>query len=70
MSGERDQYGTLVDPAEAYEEFLVGLHDILAETDHINAAPGAIAKLRETRSMFIADFKAKFPGRGRGRAVW
>ena len=30
MTGERDRYGILVDPAEQYQEFIPGLYDIEA----------------------------------------
>jgi hypothetical protein len=30
MTGERDGYGILVDPAEHYQEFMPGLYDIEA----------------------------------------
>jgi hypothetical protein len=70
MSGERDQYGRLTDPGEAYQEFMLGLHDIEAEAQEAGYSKEACALLHEARLMFMAEFKNNFPGYGKGRAIW
>jgi hypothetical protein len=70
MSHERDPYGRLIDPAEAYQQFMLQLHDILAEAGDEGYSPPACHKLAEARLMFMDDFEARHPGYGKGRAVW
>jgi hypothetical protein len=70
MSSERDQYGRLTDPGEAYQEFMLGLYDMEAEAQEAGYAKEACALLHEARLMFLVEFKNKFPGYGKGRAIW
>ena len=70
MDGERDIYGRLKDPAEASQEFMLGLHDLLDEAHLAGFSPDLIARLREVRLLFVDQFEARFPGFGKGRAVW
>jgi hypothetical protein len=70
MSEERDVYGRLVDPAEAYQQFMLGLFDVEEEARELGYSKEALARLHEARLIFIAEFKNKFPGYGKGRAIW
>lgn len=70
MSDERDGYGRLTDPAEAYQHFMLGLFDILAEAGDEGYSPGGCQKLAEARLLFMDEFAARHPGYGKGRAVW
>jgi hypothetical protein len=70
MSSEWDKYGCLIDPAEAYQQFMLGLFDMEAEAREADYSQEAIARLHEARLMFMGEFKNKFPGHGKGRAIW
>jgi len=70
MTGKRDEYGILVDPAEAYQEFMLGLYDIEALADELGYSANAIRLLHEARLAFLAEFRDRHPGCGKGRAIW
>jgi hypothetical protein len=70
MNDERDPYGRLIDPAEAYQQFMLGLFDMLAEAGDEGYCAEACEKLAEARLMFMDEFEARHPGYGKGRAVW
>ena len=56
--------------AEDYQQFMLGLHDLIAEAADLQARPDAIQMLADARLLFIEEFGAKHPGYGKGRAVW
>jgi len=70
MSGERDIYGRLTDPGEEYQEFMLRLFDLEAEMGDAGCSKTALARLHESRLMFMDEFEAKYPGYGKGRALW
>jgi hypothetical protein len=70
MSGELDKYGRFIDPGEAYQHLMLGLYDLEEEARELGCSKKAIADLHKARLMFMAEFKAKYPGYGKGRAVW
>jgi len=70
MGGERDKYGRLADPGEAYQEFMLRLYDIEEEARELGCSNEGIARLHEARLTFLAEFKSKFPDYGKGRAIW
>jgi hypothetical protein len=70
MSGERDRYGILVDPAEQYQEFMLELYDIEALAEELGYSKEAREVLHKARLMFLTEFKARHPGFGKGRAIW
>ncbi|TPG41944.1 hypothetical protein EAH89_28275 [Roseomonas nepalensis] len=66
-----DKYGVpLPGNAEDYQQFMLGLYDLLAAARDLQAQAEAIEMLAKARRMFIEDFEAKHPGYGEGRAVW
>lgn len=67
---EIDKYGRYIDPAEAYQQFLLKLFDVEEEARELAYSKEALARLHEARLVFLAEFKHKFPGYGKGRAVW
>lgn len=67
---EVDEYGRIKDPAERYQQFMLGLHDLLAEAGDDGYSPEACQRLAEARLMFIDEFEQRHPGYGKGRAVW
>jgi hypothetical protein len=67
---EVDKYGRYIDPAEAYQQFMLKLFDVEEEARELAYSKEALARLHEARLVFLAEFKEKFPGYGKGRAVW
>lgn len=55
--------------AEDYQQFMLGLHDLIAEAADLQARSDAIHMLADARLLFIEEFEAKHPGYGKGRAV-
>jgi hypothetical protein len=49
---------------------MLGLYDIEEQACEIGCSKDAVARLHEARLMFLAEFKEKFPGHGKGRAIW
>jgi hypothetical protein len=49
---------------------MLGLYDIEAEAQGAGYSKEACALLRQARLMFMVEFKNKFPGYGKGRAIW
>ncbi len=70
MGDERDKYGRLMDPAEAYQQFMPGLFDLEDEAREAGYSEEAIGQLHEARLKFMVEFENKFPGYGKGRAMW
>ena len=70
MSDELDKYGCYVDPAEAYQQFMLSLFDVEEQARELGYSREALARLHEARLMFLIEFKNKFPGHGKGRAIW
>lgn len=67
---EVDEMGHIKDPAERYQQFMLWMHDILAEAGDSEYSETACATLAEARLMFMNEFEARHPGYGKGRAVW
>lgn len=66
-----DEYGVLrSDDPQDYQQFMLGLYDIIEDARNLHARADAIKLLEEARSMLINDFETKHPGYGKGRAVW
>lgn len=70
MTSERDPLGNLVDPAEGAQQFMLGMFDLLDEAELAGFPPELIWRLNEVRLLFVDDFERRFPGYGKGRAVW
>jgi hypothetical protein len=70
MAGERDIYGNLLNPGEAYQEFMLQLYDVLALAGDSGYSQVAYAKLTEARLLFLDEFEREFPDHGKGRAIW
>lgn len=70
MSDALDEDGRVIDPAERYQQFMLAIFDLLAEAGDEGYSPEAGGKLAEARLLFMDEFEAKFPGYGKGRAVW
>ena len=71
MEPERDVYGRIIDPVERHHDFLLAFHDLQKEMEDFSDFSGdALKRLEEVRVVFIAEFKGKFPGAGKGRALW
>lgn len=71
MTGEKDQMGRLLDPAERYHDFLLGLFDLEAEAVEEDYSGEALDHLHEARLQFIEHFRKLHPGfRADSRAFW
>jgi len=65
MNDELDKYGRYVDPAEAYQQFMLSLYDVEEQARELGYSREALGRFQ-----FLAEFKNKFPGYGKGRAIW
>lgn len=70
MTGERDPYGNLIDPAEASQHFMLRLFDLADEGDLAGFSPELIARLHEVPVLFVDEYERRFPRYGKGRAIW
>lgn len=70
MAETYNRFGELIDPAEAYQQFMLGLYDTLAEAGDEGYSAEACRKLDEARLLFMKEFEQRHPGYGKGRAVW
>lgn len=70
MSEERDEYGFPVDPAERMQQGMLGLYDLMDEAGMADFLAEIIGELNIVRLKFMDEFEARFPGYGKGRAVW
>ena len=70
MNDELDKYGRYVDPAEAYQQFMLRLFDVEEEARELSYSRKALGRLHEARLLFLDEFKNKLPGHGKGRALW
>ena len=70
MREERDKYGFPVEPAERMQQVMLGLFDLIDEAGMANFPTELIGKLNLMRLKFMDEFEARFPGYGKGRAVW
>lgn len=67
---ETDDWGHIKDPAERYQVFMLGLHDMLADAGDYGYSQEACELLARARLTFMDEFEARHPGYGKGRAVW
>jgi hypothetical protein len=66
-----DEYGVpQPDCAEDYQQFMLRLFDLMTHAKEAEYAPDGIQLLSNARLIFIDEFERKFPGYGKGRAVW
>ncbi|MCF2524316.1 hypothetical protein [Bradyrhizobium sp. G127] len=70
MAGERDKYGTLIDPAERYQDFMLAMYDLWSLAEEYGYSNEARATMNQARLSFMAEFEARHPGFGSGRAIW
>lgn len=70
MEVERDAYGVPIEPAERMQQFMLGLFDLLDEAGQADFPQDLIRDLNVVRLRFMDEFEGKFPGYGKGRAVW
>ena len=67
---ETDEMGHVKDPAERYPQFMLGLHDMLADAGDYGYSPEGCQLLAQARLAFMDEFEVRHPGYGKGRAVW
>ncbi len=69
MVGERDHMDRLIDRAEAQEEVLFRLFDLLDEADLAGFPEHLYWELYAVRDRMVEDYKVRFPGCGQGRSI-
>jgi hypothetical protein len=70
MSEEVDKWGFPIDPAERMQRVMLGLYDLLDEPGMADFSPDLLSQLNQLRLKFMDEFEQRFPGYGKGRAVW
>ena len=70
MDLERDAYGVPMEPAERMQQVMLALFDLLDEADQASFPKGLIGELDIVRLRFMDEFEQRYPGYGKGRAVW
>lgn len=65
-----DENGRLADPAEWQQQFMLGLHDLWSDAAEADFPRELIDELNQLRLRFMDEFERRFPGYGKGRAVW
>ena len=58
------------DDPEDWQDFMLGIFDLIATARDLEANEDAVDLLEDARRMLIVEFQRKFPGYGKGRAVW
>jgi hypothetical protein len=67
---EVDKWGFPVDPAERMQQVMLALYD-LSDEARMGDFPGdLLTELNQLRLKFMDEFGRRFPGYGKGRAVW
>ncbi len=70
MSEEEDIYGFAIDPAERMQRVMLALYDLGDEAGMADFPQSLIAELNQVRLKFMDEFERRFPGYGKGRALW
>ena len=70
MEIDRDTYGVPFEPAERMQQAMLGLFDLLDEAGQAEFPHELVGDLNTVRLRFLDEFERKFPGYGKGRAVW
>ena len=65
-----DAKGRLADPAEWQQQFMLGLHDLWSDAAEAAFPGDLVDELNQLRLRFMDEFEKRFPGYGKGRAVW
>jgi hypothetical protein len=65
-----DENGRLADPAEWQQQFMLGLHDLWSDAAEAGFPDELVDELNQLRLRFMDEFEKRFPGYGKGRAVW
>lgn len=68
--GDYDELGRLANPAEWQQQVMLGLYDLQSDASVAEFSPEIVDELKQVRLRFMDEFEAKFPGYGKGRAVW
>lgn len=65
-----DEKGRLADPAEWQQQVMLGLFDILDDASEAGFPAHLVEELNRVRLHFMDKFEERFPGYGKGRALW
>lgn len=70
MGEELDKWGFPVEPAERMQQVMLRLYDLMDEASMAGFPAHLISELNQSRLKFMNEFEDRFPGYGKGRAVW
>jgi len=70
MDDDRDKYGIPIEPAERMQQVMLALCDLMDEADLAHFPDELLAELNQLRLKFMDEFERRYPGYGKGRAVW
>jgi hypothetical protein len=70
LSEELDKWGFPVDPAERMQQAMLAFYEMVEAAQMADFSPDLLSKLKQLRLSFIDEFEQRFPGYGKGRAVW
>lgn len=58
------------DPAERMQQVMLALFDLLDEAGQADFPDALIGELNGVRLRFMDEFERRYPGYGKGRALW
>ena len=65
-----DEFGSIINPAEAQQQIMLGLYDLRVEARDAGFSDEAIAAFEKVRLQMMDEFEKAHPGYGKGRATW
>ena len=65
-----DPFGRGVTQAEAQQQVMLGLYDLRVDASDAQFSDELVDDLETLRLKFLSEFETKFPGYGKGRAIW
>jgi hypothetical protein len=70
MSEKVDKWGFPVDPAERMQQAMLAFYDLVETARMADFSSERLKDLEGLRLKCIDEFEQRFPGEGKGRAVW
>jgi hypothetical protein len=67
---ELDAYGWPISPAERMQQVMLGLYDLRDEAREADFPAELLNEFNQLRLKFMDEFERRFPGYGKGRALW
>ena len=70
MSEDLDKYDRPIDPAERMQQVMLGFYDLLDEAGEADLPGELLGEFNQLCLKFMDEFERRFPGYGKGRALW